>query len=286
MKLFIVTGMSGAGKSRAADALEDLGYYCMDNVPPTLIPSLVDLAQNGAGELGRMAVITDIRGGGLFQNVSDVLDRLRQSDICMKVLFLDASDEVLIRRYKENRRKHPLCERNALTLSQAVAEERKTLSALRETADYVVDTSQTTIAQLKERLADLVLGNDRGAVQIQCKSFGFKYGTDTEADVVFDVRCLPNPFYIEGLKLKTGLDKEIADYVFGFPESVEFERRMIEFLDFAVPLYVKEGKSQLVIAMGCTGGKHRSVLFAERICKHLQKQGFAAVSIHRDICKK
>ncbi|MBR7071645.1 MAG: RNase adapter RapZ, partial [Clostridia bacterium] len=226
MKLLLVTGMSGAGKSRAADVLEDLGYYCIDNVPPKLIPSLIDLAANGAGELSRMAVITDVRGGSLFQNIESVVAALKQSGIYLKILFLDASNEVLIRRYKENRRKHPLCERNDIPLSQAVAEEREMVRPLRQMADYVVDTSQTSNAQFKERLTDLVIGNDRGTVHIQCKSFGFKYGADTEADLVFDVRCLPNPFYIESLKHQTGLDKDIEEYIFGFAESVEFERRL------------------------------------------------------------
>ena len=189
MKLLIITGMSGAGKSQAAHALEDMGYYCVDNIPPTLIPAFVELSARGDNsELSRLAVVTDIRGGDMFGELSGVLDGLKKSGVYFKILFLDASDEVLIHRYKENRRKHPLCEQNDLTLSEAVTKERQMLSHMRFEADYVVDTSRISNAQLKGQLSDLFFGNVNNGLKIQCKSFGFKYGSDSEADMVFDVR--------------------------------------------------------------------------------------------------
>lgn len=286
MKLLIVTGMSGAGKSQAANALEDMGYYCVDNIPPSIIPAFVELSARGANsELSRLAIVTDIRGGEMFSELSGVLENLRKNQAYFKILFLDASNEVLINRYKENRRKHPLCEQNDITLTDAVNKEREILSQIRFEADYVVDTSRITSAQLKGQISDIFFGNINNGLKIQCKSFGFKYGADSEADMVFDVRCLPNPFYVDDLKDKTGIDKEIKDYVMSFPESVEFHKRMMNFIEYAIPLYAKEGKSQLVISIGCTGGKHRSVLFAEMLYRYLEQQGYRVSSLHRDIYK-
>ena len=285
MELLIVTGMSGAGKSQAANALEDIGFYCVDNIPPTIIPHFVDLASNSNEELKRIAVVTDVRGGNMFSEITDVLNGLRNKNIEFKILFLDASDDVLIHRYKENRRKHPLVS-DGVALSEAVKNEREMLLKIRNNADYIVDTSYISIAQLKVMLSDTFCGSVSKVMKIQCKSFGFKYGVDTEADLVFDVRCLPNPFYIEDLKHKTGLEREVQDYVMNSSESKEFLERLISFLDSAVPLYTKEGKSQLTIAIGCTGGKHRSVTFAELICEHLKENKFNCVTVHRDIQKR
>lgn len=286
MNFLIVTGLSGAGKSQAANVLEDIGFYCVDNIPPAIIPAFVELSSRGNEELGRMAVVTDVRGGDMFSEISDVLENLKRNNVSYKILFLDASDEVLIRRYKENRRKHPLCDRNNLSLSEAVETERKLLSQIRFMADYVVDTSRISTAQLKEQLSDIFLGSGSVGLTIQCKSFGFKYGSDAEADIVIDVRCLPNPFYIEELKDKTGKNREVRDYILSFEESREFANKLIDFIDFSVPLYAKEGKSQLVIAIGCTGGKHRSVTFAELLFEHLSSNGYRVSTIHRDIFKK
>lgn len=285
MQLLIVTGMSGAGKTLAADALEDMGFYCVDNIPPAIIPSFVELSSRGSSELGRLAIVTDVRGGNMFSELSGVLDSLKKNNISFKILFLDASEEVLIRRYKENRRQHPLSEREDLPLSDAIKREREILSQLRFAANYVVDTSRISNAQLKERLLDIFLDSTKNGLKVQCKSFGFKYGADTEADLVFDVRCLPNPFYVKELKTKTGIDREVRDYIMSFEESREFEKRIFDFIDYAMPMYVREGKSQLVIAFGCTGGKHRSVTFAENMHRHLEKLGYRASSIHRDIYK-
>lgn len=285
MQLLIVTGMSGAGKSQAANVLEDMGFYCVDNIPPAIIPSFVELSKRSNGELGRIAIVTDARGGDMFNQISEVLEGLSKSGVEYKILFLDASDDVLVNRYKENRRKHPLCDRNDISLTDAVALERKMLSRIRYRADYIVDTSLISTTQLKSHLSDIFLDSKKGGIKILCKSFGFKYGNDVDADVVFDVRCLPNPFYVDTLKHKTGLESEVRDYVMNSPDSVTFLSKIIDFADFSIPLYIKEGKSQLVISFGCTGGKHRSVTFAELLCAHLSDKGYDAVSIHRDINK-
>lgn len=285
MELIIVTGMSGAGKTQAAKQLEDMSFYCVDNIPPTIIPSFVELSDKSGGELSKIAIVTDARGGNMFSEISDVLTQLKEANVNFKILFLDATDEVVIRRYKENRRKHPLL-RGEMSLGEAVANERKMLARIHSSADYVIDTSYISIAQLKEKLSGIFLKNAKDALKIQCKSFGFKYGADTEADLVFDVRCLPNPFYIEELKMKTGLDSEVRDYVMNSADSVDFLKKITDFIDCAVPLYAKEGKSQLTIAFGCTGGKHRSVTFAELLSKHLKEQNYDCISVHRDIQKR
>lgn len=286
MELLIVTGMSGAGKSQAANALEDMGFYCVDNIPPAIIPSFVDLSAKSGDELNKMAVVTDARGGNMFSEISTVLSQLKSTNVNFKILFLDASDEVLIRRYKENRRKHPLMGSADITLSEAVEKERQMLEKIHFMSDYVIDTSFISISQLKNKLTSIFLGSMSSALKIQCKSFGFKYGSDTEADLVVDVRCLPNPFYVEDLKLKTGLDPEVRQYVMDSPDSKSFYEKLVAFIDCSVPLYAKEGKSQLTIAIGCTGGKHRSVTFAELIGRHLKEQNYDCTILHRDINKR
>ncbi len=285
MSLLIVTGMSGAGKSQAAHLLEDIGFYCVDNIPPAIIPAFVELSSRGNEELGRMAIVTDVRGGDMFSEISGVLDSLRKNKVDYKILFLDADDSVLVRRYKENRRKHPLCDDDGIGLIDAVSREREMLSSIRFRADYIVDTTHTSSAQLKTKLSEIFADGDTATLNIRCESFGFKYGTNTEADMTIDVRCLPNPFYVEDLKHKTGKDKEVSGYVMGFKESREFAEKIIDFIDFAMPLYVKEGKSQFVIAFGCTGGKHRSVTFAELVYKHLKENNYNVSVMHRDIHK-
>lgn len=285
MELLIVTGMSGAGKSQAANALEDMGYYCVDNIPPEIIQAFVNLSERSGESLNKVAIVTDVRGGDMFKSINDVLTNLKNNNVNYKVLFLDAADEVLIRRFKENRRKHPLVGNGDMSINDAVKAERQMLKKLRFMADYVIDTSYISISQLKSQLSAIFFGNVSNVLKIQSKSFGFKYGSDTEADLVFDVRCLPNPFYVEELKNKTGLDKAVQDYVMNSDDSKEFLDKLIAFIDCAVPLYAKEGKSQLVIAIGCTGGKHRSVTFAELIGKHLQSKNYDCIINHRDIYK-
>ncbi len=285
MELLIVTGMSGAGKSQAANVLEDIGFYCVDNIPPAIIPSFVELSARSGDLLNKMAIVTDMRGGVLFSEIDDVLTKLKNNSIDYKILFLDASDDVLIRRYKENRRRHPLSDSESMSVSSAVAKEREMLKKIRFVSDYVVDTSHISIAQLKVQLSNIFCGSVSNVLKILCKSFGFKYGSDSEADLVVDVRCLPNPFYVEELKNKTGLDREVRDYVMSGADSKAFFAKLIDFIDCAVPLYAKEGKSQLVISIGCTGGKHRSVTFAELIGEHLINENYNCSVTHRDIHK-
>lgn len=283
MELLIVTGLSGAGKSQTANALEDMGYYCVDNVPPALIPAFVEMGENTKNQLSKMAVVTDARGGDMFQDIEEVLGKLKLSGVEYKILFLDSSDDVLVRRYKEHRRKHPLNVDGTLSLSEAVKKDRLALEKIRTQSDYIIDTTHTTTAQLKQKLSALFYGDVSNTLKIQCKSFGFKYGTDGDEDVIFDVRCLPNPFYDEDLKEKTGQEKCVQDYVLSTKESREFLNKLTDFIDFAVPLYAKEGKSQLNIAFGCTGGKHRSVTFAEIIGKMLKEKNYDCSIVHRDM---
>lgn len=285
MNFLLITGMSGAGKSNAANALEDIGYYCVDNIPPAIIPPLVTLSQAGSTQLRNIAIVTDIRGGDHFKDVYRVLKELEAQNISYKILFLDAADDVIIKRYKENRRKHPLCSMENISVSQAVKKERKILEPLRSISDYVIDTSQISSQQLKNQISQIFLENSNDKMNIQCLSFGFKYGIATDADLVFDVRCLPNPFYDENLRSHTGVEKCVQDFVMNSDDSKEYLRKIVDLIDFLLPLYKNEGKTQLTIAFGCTGGKHRSVTFAELVSNYLKGQDLPAAAIHRDILK-
>lgn len=286
MELLIVTGLSGAGKSQVGNVLEDIGFYCVDNVPPAVIPAFVDISEQSKGSLEKIALVTDIRGGQLFDSITDVLEDLDTREIKYKILFLDALDEVIIRRYRENRRKHPLNKEAKISIEEAVKNERTALEKIRNRADFVIDTSHTSLAQLKQKVYSLFCSDLSESLKIQCKSFGFKYGSDRENDLIFDVRCLPNPFYDEALKEKTGQDPEVRDYVLSTEESREFLRKIIDFLEFSIPLYIKEGKSQLTVAFGCTGGKHRSVTFAELVGNALKEKEYNCSIVHRDILKR
>lgn len=282
MDFLIVTGMSGAGKSTAANALEDIGYYCVDNMLPSMLPAFADICKKSEGKLSRIAIITDVRVGQEFSDLDSVLDQMSRDGFEYKILFLDVSDEVAIRRYKETRRKHPL---GYSSTASAVAAERDLLKSVYSRADYILDTSHTSTAQLKKRLADIFLGDAKQGLNIQVTSFGFKYGPASEADLVFDVRCLPNPYYINELRPLTGLDQPIKDYVMQWEQTKGFVERLVGLIDYAIPLYCDEGKSQLIIAVGCTGGKHRSVTIAELVYKHLSDKGYRVSVNHRDINK-
>lgn len=286
MEYIFVTGMSGAGKSNAANALEDLGFYCVDNIPPMLIPSFVDLAKKGELNISKIAIVTDSRGGEAFTNINKVFDLLEKSGINIKIVFLDASDTELVRRYSETRRKHPLCDAYDLSIAEAVEKEREMLLNVRARANYVIDTTNLKTGQLKKQLAGLFLGEGDSSLKISCMSFGFKYGPATESNLVFDVRCLPNPYYIDELRGLTGLDKQVSEYVMQFEASKEYAKRMLDLVEYSVPLYRDEGKSQLIIAVGCTGGKHRSVTMAELIYKRLSELGYNVSVNHRDIEKR
>ncbi|MBQ3162605.1 MAG: RNase adapter RapZ [Oscillospiraceae bacterium] len=284
MKFLIVTGMSGSGKSGAVNVLEDIGYYCIDNIPPQLIPKFAEICINN-GQMQKVAIVTDIRGGELFFELDEGLNYLKSNNLDTSILFLDASDEVLIKRYKETRRRHPLDEQSHGSLQKAINTEREVLASVREHADYYIDTSDLSMGQLKETVYSLFLDNPNESMVVKVMSFGFKYGISREADLVFDVRCLPNPFYIPELKQHTGLESCVRDYVLSFDQSKELEKKLKDMLDFLIPLYIHEGKSQLVIAFGCTGGKHRSVTFAETIYKHLVDKNMRCRISHRDINK-
>ena len=285
MDFVIVTGMSGAGKSRAVDALEDIGFYCIDNMPPKLISKFAEICLQSDGKISRVAIVTDVRGGELFQGLFDELDHLKDQEFSYKLMFLDASDAVLMRRYKETRRRHPLLDVVHGSIENALKSEWLLLKPARERADYIIDTTHLSAAQLKERISNIFLDNVMTGMLINCTSFGFKYGPATEADLVFDVRCLPNPFYVDELKKQTGLDQPVRDYVMKWPQSIELLNKIVDLVDFLIPYYLDEGKSQLVIAFGCTGGKHRSVTFAEYLYKHLSDKGHKVTVNHRDILK-
>ena len=282
MAFVVITGVSGAGKSRAVNSLEDLGFYCVDNMPPALIPKFAELCLQTEGKIQNVAIVTDVRGGALFNSLFDGLDEFRKQGGEYKILFLDADDSVLIRRFKETRRRHPLQEPGG-SITDALRNERKLLRPARERADYIIDTSNLSPAQLKEQITVLFMGDNRTGMMVSCTSFGFKYGTPTESDLVFDVRCFPNPFYIDDLKPLTGLDAPVRDYVFSSEVTCTFMKKLFDMIDFLLPLYMDEGKSQLVIAIGCTGGRHRSVAIAEALYRHLLDRGIRAAVSHRDI---
>lgn len=286
MEFLIVTGLSGAGKSQAMNALEDIGFYCVDNIPPKLISTFYDLCKQANDKsMERVAVVTDIRGGEMFDGVFEALDRLKTEEKKYNILYLDARDDVLIRRYKETRRKHPLSENNHGSIAKAIQLERELLRHVREKSDYIIDTSFILPAQLKERISGLFLEDSASALYINCMSFGFKYGVPTEADLIFDVRCLPNPYYIEELKNFTGLDENVRNYVMKCRETQGFKEKLLPLIDYMLPLYCNEGKSQLTIAIGCTGGKHRSVALTQMLYNYLLENGQRASVQHRDIRK-
>lgn len=287
MEFVVVTGMSGAGKSKVIDALEDIGFFCVDNVPPFMLSKFSDMQKKSGGTIERIAVVVDARGRQLFCDFLAGLDELHQRGDRFRLLFLDAEDGVLLKRFKEGRRKHPLLdgEKNE-TIGAAIVAERAMLRGAKARADYVIDTSLTTSGQLKERVVKIFIENSAETMPVHCLSFGFKNGLPGDADLVFDVRCLPNPFYQPDLREKTGLEAPVCDYVMRVPQSGELLQRLIGLIDFLLPLYLAEGKSQLVIAIGCTGGKHRSVVFAQKIGEHLANLGVHAIISHRDKDKR
>lgn len=291
MEFIIVTGISGSGKSSCIQVLEDIGFFCIDNMPPQLISNFAEICSESRNEQGekisKVAIVTDIRGGALFLKLADSVSQLKNTDgIELKVLFLEASKDVLMKRYSETRRKHPLDEVSGGDLSKAIDAEIELLSDIRAGADYIIDSSLLTATQLKEQVAELFLEKPGDRMIISCMSFGFKYGVPGEADLVFDVRCLPNPFYVPELKHKTGLDRDVRDYVMNSEKSLIFEKKIYDMVDFLLPLYVREGKSRLVIAFGCTGGKHRSITFAHRAAEHFRMDNGNVREVHRDIDKK
>ncbi len=286
MEFIIITGLSGAGKSNALHALEDIGYYCVDNIPPLLLSTLYTLCEtSNDSRMQKVAVVVDIRGGEVFDNLFDQLKTFDDEGKRYKILFLDAKSDILLIRYKETRRKHPLADNVNVSTEDAVKLERELLKPVKAHADFVIDTSYMAIKQLKERVTTLFAENAGDSLIVTCMSFGFKYGIPLEADLLFDVRCLPNPFYVKELKHLTGLDEAVREYVLKFDETQQYIERLLSLLDFSVPLYRAEGKSELVIAIGCTGGKHRSVTLARLLNSHFIENGQKSTIHHRDIWK-
>lgn len=282
MRFVIVTGLSGAGKTQAIRCLEDLGYFCVDNLPPTLIPKFADLCYQTEGKIDKIAVVIDIRGGKFFDDLFESLKGLSAEDYKYEILFLDASDEVLIKRFKESRRSHPLAAGGRI--QDGIDEERERLKEVKSKADNIIDTSNLTPRQLKEEIVHIFVEekNFEGII-ISVVSFGFKYGIPLDSDLVFDVRFLPNPFYVETLKKKSGKDEPVKEYVMKWPEAGEFLKKVTDMVEYLIPFYIKEGKTQLIISIGCTGGRHRSVTLADKLYEALKQNGHRVVVSHRDI---
>lgn len=279
-KFLIITGMSGAGKTQVVRTLEDLNFFCIDNLPAALIPKFAELCRQTSEQ--NVALVVDIRGGKFFDKLLSVLEEMEASGQKYELLFLDASDETLVRRYKETRRRHPLGAGNELL--ENINSERKFLSSIREKATLIIDTSNFTTAQLKQNITDLFCEKTKKErFNIIVRSFGFKHGLPLDSDMVLDVRFLPNPFYVEELRPLTGNDEPVADFICRYPQTFQYLKLEEQMLDFLVPQYVNEGKSQLVISVGCTGGQHRSVFVANKLWDYLRTQGYNVEVTHRDI---
>lgn len=284
MRFIIITGLSGAGKTQVIRCLEDLNYYCIDNMPPALIPKFAEICYSSNGKIDKVALVIDIRGGDMFNELYNELNALKASGYNYEVLFLEASDEALVKRYKETRRMHPLARDGRLI--DGITKERSILDFVRKKANHVIDTSTFTTAQLKDAVRELFEGETgNGGIVVNVQSFGFKYGIILDGDLVFDVRFLPNPFYKDNLKNHTGLDADVQEYVLKFEQTQEFIGKLNDMVAYLLPYYIEEGKSQLVIGIGCTGGKHRSVTIATQLYNHLKASGYNAVLSHRDIQK-
>jgi UPF0042 nucleotide-binding protein len=282
MDVLIVTGLSGAGKSQAVDCMEDMGYFCIDNMPPALIKDFIKLSVQDRIKIEKAAFVVDIRGGEFFDDLKESLDDLQASESKFKILFLEASDEVLIRRFKETRRAHPLS--GTGSIQDGIQKEREKLSEIRKIADYILDTTTMKVANLKTEIGALLQsGKETDTFTITLESFGYKNGMPLDADMVFDVRFLPNPFYLSSMKHLTGNSKRVRDYVMKFPETKQFIKMVQDMVALLIPLYAREGKSHLVIAFGCTGGQHRSVVITNAMGELLTQQKTRVLKVHRDI---
>ncbi|MBR6628251.1 MAG: RNase adapter RapZ [Lachnospiraceae bacterium] len=285
MRFVIVTGMSGGGKSTALKMLEDAGFYCVDNLPVVLLEKFVELISEPANEISKVALGLDVRADQSFEDINRIVEKMKEAGMEFEILFLDAKDQTLIRRYKETRRNHPLAADGRV--EDGVRKERKVLEKIRKNADYVLDTSNLLTREFKEELEHIFVENrEYNNLMVSIMSFGFKHGIPTDADLVFDVRFLPNPFYIEELKHKTGNDKEVQDFVMSSPDAEEFMQKLCDMTEFLLPRYVNEGKNRLVIAVGCTGGKHRSVTLANELHARMKtKENYGFKLYHRDVDK-
>jgi UPF0042 nucleotide-binding protein len=283
LHLIVVTGLSGSGKSTAIHVLEDLGFYCIDNLPVALIPRLVELWEGARADVRRVALGIDVREGHFLDAFARVFEELRAAGVAFEVLYLEANDDVLMRRFSETRRPHPAA--GGGVLADGIRRERERMRSLREVADRILDTSALTVHQLRDALRDLVERPEPGTMTVALVSFGYKYGLPTDTDLVFDCRFLPNPFFVEDLRDRTGTETPVAEYVLGRDETQEFLQRVVELLEFALPRYQREGKSYLTIALGCTGGRHRSVVLVEELRRRLQEHGHRVLIRHRDAAR-
>ena len=285
MEILIISGLSGAGKSKAASFLEDMGFYIVDNMPAAMILKFAEFCAGGNGRYDRVALVYDVRTASSFTELFDVLDQLKSMDGACRMLFLEASPETIIKRYKETRRRHPLSG-DTTSLAEAVEKERTMMEPVRARADFIIDTSRTSTAQLRAELLRLFDGKDeKSGLAVSVTSFGFKYGLPMEADLVLDVRFMPNPFYIDELRHQTGLDAPVAEYVFGFPQTGSFMKKLEDLLSFTLPLYAEEGKTSLFIGVGCTGGHHRSVAVTHALAEYIRGLGYQTAENHRDISR-
>ena len=286
MEFVIISGLSGAGKSNASKTLEDIGFYCVDNMPVDLIPQFAQLCLATKGRYEKVALVTDVRGGLTFDGLFLALEKLDAMKCVYTILFFEATTEALIKRFKETRRMHPLM-RNGSTLLEAVERERKLLEPVRHRAAYIFDTSTFSAAKMRGELIRLFAANAREhSMAVEVCSFGFKYGLPMDADLVFDVRFLPNPYYIAELKNKTGLDQDVRDFVFSYQQTKDYVQKLEDLLAFSLPLHLEEGKTNLSVAVGCTGGRHRSVAIAKELGDFITKLGFATVVSHRDLGRR
>ncbi len=285
MEFLIITGLSGAGKTRAADVLEDLDYYCVDNMPVALMPRFAELCLDTRGRYEKVALVTDTRDRDGFGELLNTIEDLRKMDCSVQILYMDADIPTLVRRYKESRRPHPLAE-TGMSMEDAVRKEEELLAPIKAAADYVVNSSGMTLGALQNRLFSLFAGEDRKRdLAVTVMSFGFKHGIPLEADLVFDVRFLPNPYYVEALQPLCGLDRPVAEYVFQHAQTREFLEKLEDMISFLLPYYKEEGKLALTVAIGCTGGRHRSVAIASALHQHLAANGVNSVNVNRDINK-
>lgn len=283
MEVLIISGLSGGGKSKAASFLEDIGFYIIDNMPAAMILKFAEFCAGASSRYDRVALVYDVRTADSPTELFGVLDQLKAMEATCRMLFLDASPETVIKRYKETRRRHPLSGQTQ-SLEDAVRKEREMMEPVRKRADFLIDTSRLSTAKLRGELLRLFgSAEERGGMTVSVMSFGFKYGLPMDSDLVLDVRFMPNPFYIDELRPKTGLDREVADYVFGFQQTQGYLRRLEELLSFTLPLYAEEGKVALVIGVGCTGGHHRSVAVTHALAEFIRQQGYQVTENHRDM---
>jgi len=280
--VIIITGLSGAGKSQALKTLEDLGYFCVDNLPPSLIPKFIQLCSQTRKPIKKIALVVDIRGGEFFRDLSNAMETIKEFGIRPFVLFLEANDDTLVRRYKETRRRHPLSPQGGIL--EGIHNERRRLRDIKVQASIIVDTSELSPLEFRKRLLEIISKRVKvNRLLITIVTFGFKNGLPLDADLVFDVRFLPNPYYVADLKALSGLEPKVAEYVLSSPLTCKFLAQLKEFLDFLLPNYVDEGKSHLTIAIGCTGGRHRSVVVAEALKRYLESKEHMVVVEHRDM---